>query len=305
VHPSADNIKKHLAAPRKEITEIVGHELLLYRCQNGHEYDSLLIADLPFIIFIPYGRGGEEHLARRVPPASLQLPSRTAETFYELMVTLQQGQSDQKKFTFPIPITRYDTLSTFGMYDRTESAEQVSDHILTLGISVPRWSFGPLDPVSVYIKLAPNPDLMNKARRVTVKSITISIEEEIIFNHEGDEPTKKIKSLAKQSQSVGVKMPDAGYFTNLGLVFPAKDHRDSEGIIARGKKEFPMYSVGGFTTTGSLYKIQYYLSVKVSTFILPHILSLKREISNFFQSQGYFIGRSRYYAQKADSSLSV
>jgi hypothetical protein len=238
--------------------------MLLYRCSSGTEFDSVLIADLPFTIFIPFGRGGEENVARRVPPASLQLPSRTAETFYELVVTLQSGQQDQRKFAFPVPITRYDTLSTFGMYDRTENAEQVSDHVVTLGISVPRWSFGPLDPVSVYIKLSPNPDLMNKARKVTVKSITISIEEEVIFYHEADEPQKKTKVLAKQSQSVGVKMPEAGYFTNLGLVFPAKDHRDSDGVIVRGKKEFPMYSVGAFTTTGSLYKIQYYLTVKVS-----------------------------------------
>jgi hypothetical protein len=51
--------------------------------------------DLPFVIFIPYERGGEE-IARRVPPASLQLPSRTAETWYELVVS-----SQQRKFSSP------------------------------------------------------------------------------------------------------------------------------------------------------------------------------------------------------------
>jgi len=39
---------------------------------------------------------------------------------------------------------------------------------------------------------------------------------------------------------------------------------DSDGIIPRGKKEFPLYSVGAFTTTGSLYKIQYFLTVKAN-----------------------------------------
>lgn len=219
--------------------------------------------DLPFVIFIPYGRGGEE-VARRVPPASLQLPSRTAETYYELVVTVQQGHSDQKKYAFPVPISRYDTLSTFGMYNRPESAERVTDHLVTLGISLPRWSYGPLDPVSVYIKLSPNPDWLSKAKKVTIQKITVGIDEEIIYNHEGDEPTRKVKTLTKTTQAVGVKMPEAGYFTNLGLVFPAKDLRDSEGIIPRGKKEFPMYAVSGFTTTGTLYKIEYYLTVKVS-----------------------------------------
>ena len=264
IHPSAESLtKKHLAAPRKEITDIVGKEMLLFRCSAGKEYESVLSMDLPFVIFIPYGRGGEE-VARRVPPASLQLPSRTAETFYELVVTVQQGQVDQKKYPFPVPIQRYDTLSTFGMYNRPESAERVTDHLVTLGISLPRWSYGPLDPVSVYIKLSPNPDWLKKAQKVTISKITVGIDEEIIFNHEGDEPTRKVKTLAKTTQAVGVKMPEAGYFTNLGLVFPAKDLRDSDGIIPRGKKEFPMYAVNGFTTTGTLYKIEYYLTVKVS-----------------------------------------
>ncbi|KAF2856168.1 arrestin domain conatining protein [Plenodomus tracheiphilus IPT5] len=262
IHPSADSVtKKHLAAPRKEITDIVGKEMLLYRCSAGREHESILCMDLPFVIFIPYGRGGEE-VARRVPPASLQLPSRTAETFYELVVTLQQGPQEQKKYPFPVPIQRYDTLSTFGMYNRPESAERVTDHLVTLGISLPRWSYGPLDPVSVYIKLSPNPDWLNKAKKVTIKHITVGIDEEIIFNHEGDEPTRKVKTLAKTTQAVGVKMPEAGYFTNLGLVFPAKDLRDNDGVIPRGKKEFPMYAVNGFTTTGTLYKIEYYLTVK-------------------------------------------
>lgn len=272
IHPSADSVtKKHLAAPRKEITDVVGKEMLLFRCTAGKEYESVLSMDLPFVIFIPYGRGGEE-VARRVPPASLQLPSRTAETYYELVVTVQQGHQEQKKYAFPVPISRYDTLSTFGMYNRPESAERVTDHLVTLGISLPRWSYGPLDPVSVYIKLSPNPDWLSKAKKVTIQKITVGIDEEIIFNHEGDEPSRKVKTLAKTTQAVGVKMPEAGYFTNLGLVFPAKDLRDNDGIIPRGKKEFPMYTVSGFTTTGTLYKIEYYLTVKAQMSAAKDIL---------------------------------
>lgn len=240
----------------------MGKDLLLFRCPAGKEYEKVISMDLPFMLFIPFGRGGEE-TARRVPPASLQLPSRTAETYYEIVVMVQQGHADQRKYAFPVPISRYDTLSTFGMYNRSESAERISDHLVTLGITLPRWSYGPLDPVNIYIKLTPNPDWLNKAKRVTIQKITIGIEEEITYNHEGDEPQKKVKTLAKQTQNVGVKLPEAGYFTNLGLVFPAKDLRDSEGIIPRGKQAFPMYSVSGFTTTGSLYKIEYFLAVKV------------------------------------------
>lgn len=255
-------MSKHLTAPRKEIADVVGKEMLLFKCHPGRENESVLSMDLPFVIFIPFGRAGEDG-AKRVPPASLQLPSRIAETLYELVVTVQQGHSDQKKYAFPVPVTRYDTLSTFGMYLKPASAERSADHIVTLGIVLPRWSYGPLDPVDVYIRLTPNPDWASKAKKVTITKITIGIDEEIIYNHEGDEPSRKVKTIAKQSQSVGVKLPQAGYATNLGLIFPAKDLRDPEGINPRGKKGFPAYAVVGFTTTGTLYKIEYYLTVKV------------------------------------------
>ncbi|KAL1972958.1 hypothetical protein VTN31DRAFT_6500 [Thermomyces dupontii] len=262
IHPSADSVtKKHLAPPRKEIVERVGKEMLLYRCAAGRDYEEVMSMDLPFVLFIPCGRGGTE-ASRRVPAASLQLPSRTAETYYEMVVTVQQGPAEQRKHTFPVPIMRYDTLSTFGMYNRPETAEKVSDHLVTLGVSLPRWSYGPLDPVSVYVKLTPNPDWLSKARKVTINKISISIDEEIVFNHEGDEPQRKVKSIAKKTEQVGVRLPDQGYLTTLGLVYPTKDLRDADGILPRGKAAFPSYAVSGFTTTATLYKIEYYVTVK-------------------------------------------
>lgn len=266
IHPSAESIaKKHLGTPRRELTDVVGKELLLYRAPSGRESENVVLMDLPFMLFIPYGRGGEES-NRRIPPASLQLPSRTAETYYELVVTVQQGQ-DQKKFAFPVPIQRYDTLSTFGMYNRAEPGSKKEDHLVTLDTSLPRWSYGPLDPVSVYLKLTPNPDWMNKAKKVVVQKITLGIEEEITYNPEGDEPTKKINRIAKHTQVVNTKLPEAGYVTNLGLVFPCKELRDAEGIIRKGKAAFPMYGVSSFTTTATLYKIEFFLTVKVSNYL--------------------------------------
>lgn len=262
IHPSADSVTKKLAPPRKEIVERVGKEMLLYRCAAGRDYEEVMSMDLPFVLFIPCGRGGTES-SRRIPAASLQLPSRTAETYYEMVVTVQQGPAEQRKHTFPVPIMRYDTLSTFGMYNRPETAEKVSDHLVTLGVSLPRWSYGPLDPVSVYVKLTPNPDWLSKARKVTINKISITIDEEIIFNHEGDEPQRKVKSIAKKTEQVGVRLPDQGYLTTLGLVYPTKDLRDADGILPRGKAAFPSYAVSGFTTTATLYKIEYYVTVKV------------------------------------------
>lgn len=218
--------------------------------------------DLPFVLFIPFGRGGEE-TNRRIPPASLQLPSRTAETFYELVVTIQQGQA-VRRFAFPVPLQRYDTLSTFGMYNRPETKIATADSIVTLGVTLPRWSYGPMDPITVYIKVAPNLDWMNKARKVTVQKITLAIEEEITYNPEGDEPTKKINKLQKHVQVVGTKLPEAGYVTNMGTIFPHKDLRDANGIMRRPQPGFPNYEVTSFTTSSTLYKIEFFLHIKAS-----------------------------------------
>lgn len=262
IHPAAENVaKRHLGTPRRETTDLVGKEILLFRCTSGRDADQVMAMDLPFVLFIPFGRGGEE-TNRRIPPASLQLPSRTAETYYELVVTVQQGASNQNRYAFPIPLMRYDTLSTFGMYNRPETKVVTADNIVTLGITLPKWSYGPLDPITVYIKLAPNPDWLSKAKRVTIQKITLSIEEEITYNPEGDEPTKKVNKIAKHTQPIGTKMPEAGYVTNLGLVFPSRDLRDPEGIVKRGKPAFPMYEVASFTTTSTLYKIEFFLSIK-------------------------------------------
>src|SRR6478735_4199100 len=263
IHPAADNVaRKHLGTPRRETTDVVGKELLLFRCPAGRESESVIAMDLPFVLFIPFGRGGEES-NRRIPPASLQLPSRTAETYYELVVTVQQGHSNQYKYTFPIPLQRYDTLSTFGMYNKPESKLVTNDNLVHLGINLPRWSYGPSDPITVYIKLSPNLDWLSKAKRVTIDKITLTVEEEITYNPEGDEPSKKINKISRQVQPVKTKMPEAGYATNVGLTFPSKDLRDPEGVVRRGKPQFPLYEVTSFTTTSTLYKIEFYLVIKV------------------------------------------
>ncbi|KEZ41868.1 Uncharacterized protein SAPIO_CDS6678 [Scedosporium apiospermum] len=262
IHPAAENVaKRHLGSPRRETVDLVGKEMLLYRCSTGKEADIVVAMDLPFVLFIPYGRGGEE-ANRKIPPASLSLSSRTAETFYELVVTVQQGHTHQHKYAFPITIQRYDTLSTFGMYNKPEYKTAVSDNIVTLGMSLPRWSYGPSDPLTVYVRLAPNPDWMSKAKKVTVDKLTITIEEEITYNPEGDEPTKKVYKLIKHTQPVKAKLSEAGYTTNLGLVFPSKSIRDSEGIIRREKPGFPLYEVNSFTTTSTLYRIEFFVCIK-------------------------------------------
>ena len=217
--------------------------------------------DLPFVLFIPFARAGDDIV--KVPPASLQLSSRVAETYYELVVSVQQGHADLKKHAFPVPLCRYDTLSTFGMYNRPESQERVSDHVVTLGTSLSRWSFGPNDPVEIFVRLTPNPDWMTKARKVSISRIVATIEEQITYNHEGDEPTTKINKLVSKKEVVGMKLPEKGFMSTINLRFPAKELRDNDGFLPRVKSAFPLHAISGFTTTASLYKIEYFVCVKV------------------------------------------
>lgn len=262
IHPNAESItKKHLATPRKETRDIIGNEMLLYRCPAGKATEQVMAMDLPFIIFVPVGRADE--VSRKVPAASLRLNNaRTAETYYELVCTVEQGAGTETRHPQPVPLTRHDTLSSFGMYDRPQMKEAHSDHTVRLEVSLARWAYGPLDPINVFVKLSPNPDWAARARKVAVKTLTIAIEEVVTYNHEGDEPQRKAKTIAKQTQAVNGKLPDQGLLTSMGLVFPSRDLRNDEGIIPAAKLPMPMYEVAGFTTVSRLYRIEYFLTVK-------------------------------------------
>ena len=195
----------------------------------------------------------------------MQLPKRSAETFYEMVVMLQHGHAIQRKYAFPVPIARYDTLSTFGMYNKPENGETRSDALASMHISLPRWSYGPMDPVNIHVRLVPNRDWLHRARKVTIQKLSYGINEEVIYNHEGDEPQRKVKNLVRRQESVGMKLPEAGYFSNLGLIFPSRDLASSGGLVPRGQPAFPNFAVQSFTTTAGLYKVEYYLTVKVGS----------------------------------------
>lgn len=257
-----------LSAPRREYRELVGNEMQLFHCQSKKGHDEILYMDLPFVLFIPFPRKNDP-TSPRVPPASVSLPSRVAETSYELEVSVQQGPSLNKKYQFPVPIQRYDTLSTFGMYSKEERAERMSDHLVTLGISLPQWSFGPFDPVMVVVRLTPNPDWMSKAKKVTIKALAVSIEEQVTYNPEGDEPTIKTHKLHQKKVAIGEKLPEVGWMQTLTMTFPARDLKDADGHIPRQDPRFPLCAVSGFTTNATLYRMDYFICVKVDLLFFP------------------------------------
>lgn len=255
-------VSSHLAAPRKDSTDLVGKELRLYQCPPGRSYENVLAMDLPFILIIPYAKAGEDVV--KVPPASLRLPNRTVETKYELVVSVKQGHTGVKKYKFPIPLQRYDTLSTFGMYRGPIQTDHSSDHITKLELHLGKWAFGPNDPIHLQIRVLPNPDWPQKAKKVSIKKLVAVIEEVVVYNHEGDEPSKKVKQLLTHQIQVNQQLPETGYTKNVELNFPSTPILDNDGCLPVRTAEFPHLEVHAFTTTAGLYKIDYYIRVKVS-----------------------------------------
>ena len=113
------------------------------------------------------------------------------------------------------------------------------------------------------VRLNPNPDWMQKARKVTIQKIVATIEEQITYNPEGDEPSTKTNKIIQKKEVVGLKLPESGWAKQINLIFPAKELRDSDGFLPRPKQGFHLTAVNGFTTTANLYKIEYFVSIKV------------------------------------------
>jgi len=274
IHPGAEHlVRGHLGTPRREIVEMIGKQMRLYGSPEHSDAEFMLAMNLPFLISLPMNKMSDDQVKRILPP-SIQLDRRIVETFYELVVTVQHGRNQQQKHYFPIPLRRYDNLSTFGMFNKPKTVEQTVDHIVYLYVTLPKQSYGPTDPFSVSIRLGPNPDLSSKSRRVSVQKLTVTIEEEITYNYDLEDEQqhqKKVKPLVKKQLPIGVKLPDDGWATTMILAYPTKSSISpdsstfTDGVLPRGKNAFPTspYGTGmGFTTIATLYRIDYYLVVK-------------------------------------------
>ena len=91
------------------------------------------------------------------------------------------------------------------------------------------------------------------------------IEEHITYNPEGDEPTTRINKLITKKKVVGQKLFLGGFKPAMCMSYPAKELRDSDGFLPPPKPAFPMHPISGFTTAAILYRIDYFLTVKVET----------------------------------------
>jgi len=249
-----DGVVEQVLIGRKDQSYLVGEKLCLFQVSAGKSLEDVIALDLPFILTLP---------TNRPMPGSISLGKSTVETCYQLFVSLIYGKQQlSHHIAFPVRIKRYDTLSTFGAF-RVPTVKSVTsaDHLVTVDYSTPISSFGPGDNVMAYIKVSPNPD-WTKAKKVKLQRITMQIIELITFNHEGDEPVERRRRLCKTAKQLDLKLPENGYLCELTLDFPSLDLRDKDGVISKERQEIPLISRNGFSTTASLYKIEYLLVIK-------------------------------------------
>lgn len=249
----APSSKPGINAPKKDQSFLIGQEQSLFQASAGRPAESVVAMDLPFIYEMP---------TNRPLPASISLGKSTVETTYRVFVTVTYGNNQIMHTSHPIRIKRYDTLSTFGSFKvPTIKSIQSADHLVNLDFSYPVSSYGPLDPVLVYIKVAPNPDLGSKSKRVKLVKVSIQIIEVVTYNPEGDEPVEKRRKVIKSTKNVDKKLA-ADFSFELTMDFPQYEPKDKDSIVAKERQDVPNIATTGFTAQASLYKVDYLLVVK-------------------------------------------
>ncbi|KAG5361902.1 Arrestin family protein 1 [Yarrowia sp. C11] len=249
----APSSKPGINAPKKEQSFLIGQEQSLFRTSAGRASETVVAMDLPFIYEMP---------TNRPLPASISLGKNSVETTYKIFVTVTYGSNQIMHTSHPIRIKRYDTLSTFGSFKvPVVKNVQSADHLVDVDYTYPVSSFGPLDPVQVYIKVAANPDIGSKSKRVKLVKVSIQIVEVITYNPEGDEPIEKRRKVVKTTKQVDQKLSRDFKF-ELSMDYPQYEPKDKDSIVAKERQDVPTIAMSGFTAKSSLYRVEYLLVIK-------------------------------------------
>jgi len=137
---------------------------------------------------------------------------------------MHQAQSAATRVTAPVKIERFDNLSSWDIFQTPRLVEIVGvDHITQMSVVLPVTCVGPLDPITILVNIAPNPDWPKKARKIRVNKIQVRtspdrlaymerkqvlIEEIVTLKPpSGDEIiTKKKRVLRTEQDCSGVKL---------------------------------------------------------------------------------------------------
>jgi hypothetical protein len=97
----------------------------------------------------------------------------------QLLSTLHQAQSAATRVSVPVKIERFDNLSSWDIFQIPRLVEIVgTDHVAQMSVVLPITCVGPLDPITILVNIAPNPDWPTKARKIRVNKIQVTISPE-------------------------------------------------------------------------------------------------------------------------------
>ncbi|GAO49442.1 hypothetical protein SAICODRAFT_72014 [Saitoella complicata NRRL Y-17804] len=265
-HSSTSAALPALHSTKREVSKVIGKELLLYTAPEGRPHETVLSMDIPFELALP-------NTYEDLPTPSIALGrGQSVSTSYTLVATLHQATVAATRVSVPVRIDRYDNLSTWGMF-AVPQAETThgADHIVSMGVSIPRTSAGPGDIMGVFIELRPNPDWPVKTQKVRVDSLTVSIEQLLTYKFSvtgQSDVVRKKKIVREEIELYQQKLPNEGLSRTINLPIPTGEESPSRSSslksalsFEKDDKENDAVAIG-FTTECELYKIEYNLSVK-------------------------------------------
>ncbi|CAA17062.1 Arrestin family protein [Schizosaccharomyces pombe] len=199
--------------------------------------------DLPFEI--PFPENSE------IPSTfELNRSGTICSTKYELRAHMSLLGVPDITTTVPVSLSRYDNLSSWGMYNSPTNIRQVSsDGRVVVEVSIPKLCIGPSDLVSVFVSIMPN-----NGSKIRVQQLSLSLVEYITFIHPSSSSpiVRKKKVLRYEEDLDDMKLTSEGLSKSLSKPFPDIDFEDA--------------NITGFTTTSDLYSVQYMLVIKVQLY---------------------------------------
>ncbi|KAK9480791.1 hypothetical protein V1514DRAFT_324469 [Lipomyces japonicus] len=217
---------------------------------------TFLSLELRFVYTLPFG---ENQLS-----SSICIP-KVAESIYRLYATAVEdsGSKDDQRAYAPVTIVRYDTMSSFLEFQRAKTLQVESiDSIVVQRVTLQRTSFGPGDSIVMVVSILPNLDWKYKSKKVKVQSITLKVEEVIVFSLRGDDPASRSRTLLGEKIAVnGEKLGEDGYSVEITTSFPVSTSRGKDGVVITEENGYPNILTPAFTSSASLYSITYFIVV--------------------------------------------
>ncbi|BFZ58855.1 hypothetical protein PYCC9005_005921 [Savitreella phatthalungensis] len=324
VQPGRSGLAQAVGAANQRYNHdrVVGKEILLWQVSSGvrEGYAEVLSMDIPFVF--PLAQQDEVEWMQQAdlpntqqskgaaPPAPLQPPGRVIDrlpatlshpsrsTTYELVATLHSANAPAQRSAIEVILERFDTLPSWGMFRRPlRAVTRGTDHVLEIEATLTRRCVGPGESVVVDVHVRGNPDWPEKASKVKIDHLSLSVEQEVRARvEEFQEPLVRTKRVAKARLDMsGLKLGDqangstGGVHQRISVQMPGgalgqrsataaadidnpiisnTDLRTSVNLQQEGYLDADPSTVAGatqnFTTRAFLYDVDFVVRLKVA-----------------------------------------